>query len=56
MTLERGLKDYTKSDFNEKKRFIILGMHSVDLRKMVQVLTNQPDNQKFWHKVVRIDE
>ena len=52
-TLNRCLKEYQDSDFDESKRFIPLGLYSVDYKKMKRFLTDDPDNEKLWLDMIR---
>ena len=53
MTLERKYKEYVNSKRNSQLRFVLLGQFTVDIKSRLKFSTNDPDNRKKLHLVIR---
>lgn len=52
-TIERFYKFYVESDGDEKYRFVVTGVWTVDLKTMNKMHTDQRDNEQLYRLVIR---
>ena len=53
MTIERFYQEYLTSGGDEQFRFVTLGEWTVDLKKYLLMLTDEPDNPDHYRIVLR---
>lgn len=52
-TLERFHNDYVKSNGKKKFRYVVLGVWTVDIKKRLKMLTDDPDKTSLHRIVLR---
>jgi len=53
MTIERKHREYLGSAGDPKFRMVVLGLWTLDLKKMLLVMTDEPDNSDHHRIVLR---